>query len=255
MKVNLILIGLLTTVLIFGQDPNTIDFINAAKYIDFSDLWTLDKFQIEDDTITVERQEPLGFIGENYQRFHIHFSSLIKNPNDSLEYYVYGKTKVKSNICSFQGKMNVYVSGIYRKPELSSVKQGFIKGYFEFFEDSDQSGTGIIRGKYQTNFYIDSLGKLKYDALMWLADGFNNNQFEGTWIGYKTGNIKKCNWGDYRIPDSNGLDIGVAEFSPSPDYHSHDWLSYILQHKMPNSAIVNEPIKGELVDKWWMDNE
>lgn len=255
MKQILILFGLLTTINGFGQDSNTTDFINAAKQIDFSDLWTLDRFQIEDDTISVERQEPLGFIGEDYQRFYIHFSSVIKNPKDSLEYFVYGKTKVKSNICSFQGLMSVYDSEIYQEPELPSVKQGFIKGYFEFFEDSDQPGTGIIRGKYQTNFYIDSLGKLNYDALMWVADGFNNNQFEGAWISYKTGNLKKCNWGDYRIPDSQNLDIGVAKFSPSPEYHGNDWLSYILQYQMPNSAIVNQPTKEELVDKWWIENE
>jgi hypothetical protein len=36
----------------------------------------------------------LGFIGENYQRFHIHFISIIQNPLNPYEYFAYGKTKV-----------------------------------------------------------------------------------------------------------------------------------------------------------------
>src|SRR5690348_17215575 len=55
---------------------------------------------------------------------------------------------------------------------------------------------------------------------------FQNNQFEGTWTSYKTGNSKKCNCVDYRLPDSRGLDIGAGEFSPWDKYEEYGWQNY-----------------------------
>lgn len=96
-------------------------------------MWTLDKFQIENDTTTVDRLEPLGFIGENFQRFQIHFISAIKNPDNKLQYFIYGKTKVKENICSFQGTITVTESRTYDIGDIPTLKQGFVKGQYEFF--------------------------------------------------------------------------------------------------------------------------
>jgi hypothetical protein len=62
-----------------------------------------------------------------------------------------------------------------------------------------------------------------------VADGFSNNTFVGTWTSYKTGKSKKCNFGDYRIPEcegSNGCDIGAGEFSINPKYRENGWQSY-----------------------------
>ena len=97
MRRILIIIGLITSELVFGQQPKTTDFLTEITKYDISHLWTLNKFQAENDTIIVERQEPLGYIGENYQRFYIHFVSAIQNPTEKLKYFIYGKTKVKEN--------------------------------------------------------------------------------------------------------------------------------------------------------------
>lgn len=65
----------------FSQDLNDKkDCMELINLIDISHLWTTDRIQIEEDTSTIERMEPIGFIGDNYQRFYIHFISVIKNP-------------------------------------------------------------------------------------------------------------------------------------------------------------------------------
>jgi len=229
MKRILIIIGLLAQGLAYGQESKTIDFLSEIKKYDISDLWTLRKFRTlyEGDTSWIERREPLGYIGENYQRFYIHFISVIQNPNNKLEYFVYGKTRVKSNICSFQGLIKVKESKTYTDV-FPAIKQGYVKGDYEFYEDSDQKGTGILKGKFRTDFFIDKSSEIKYNALSFIADGFKNNQFEGTWTSYKSKDSKKCNCGDCRIPDSRDLDAGAAEFGTAAKYDDFGWKYYNL---------------------------
>jgi hypothetical protein len=234
---------------IYGQDITTSNFQAEITKHNISDLWTLKKFrtEFENDTSWIERMEPLGYIGENYQRFYIHFTSVIQNPNNKAEYFVYGKTRVKTNICSFQGLIKIKDAKIYNDYEFPSVKQGFATGDYEFYEDSDQKGTGILKGKFKTDFYVDKSGLIMYNSLMFVADGFKNNQFEGTWISYKSGDSKKCNWGDYRIPDSRDLDTGAAEFSPHDKYKDFGWESY-----QPAWIVEAKKIENK---KWWIDNK
>jgi hypothetical protein len=256
MKQRLLILGLLITSFISGQESNSTDFLSEIQKFDISDLWTLEKFQaeFEGDTSSTERQEPLGFIGENYQRFYIHFISVIQNPKNRLEYFVYGKTRVKTNICTFQGLITIQECKTYIESDLPPLKQGFVSGDYEFFEDSDQKGTGVLKGVFKTGFYIDTKGDIHYDALNFVADGFKNNQFEGTWTSYKTKDSKECNWGDYRIPESGNFDIGAGEFSPSQDYASNGWITYILDHKMNKLDVEEDPQVSEIEhDKWWID--
>ena len=100
MKRILIIVGLIISVLVSGQEPKTTDFMTEIIKYDISDLWTLTKLKVENDTTIFEKQEPLGFIGNNYQRFYIHFISAIQNPTDKLNYLIYGKTRVKENAVS-----------------------------------------------------------------------------------------------------------------------------------------------------------
>lgn len=257
MKQIILIVGLIVSGLAFGQESKTTDFLSEIQKFDISDLWTLDKFQteFEGEASLIDRQEPLGFIGDNYQRFYIHFISVIQNPNNNrLEYLVFGKTRVKTNICTFQGLITIKESKTYIESDLPPLKQGFVTGEYEFFEDSDQKGTGVFKGVFQTNFYIDTKGDIHYDALNFVADGFNNNQFKGTWISYKSKDLKKCNWGDYRIPESGNFDIGAGEFSPSQDYASNGWITYILDHKMNKLDVEEDPQVSETEnEKWWID--
>jgi hypothetical protein len=160
---------------------------------------------------------------------------------------------VKENVCTFQGTITIRESRTYDEGDIPTLKQGFAKGQYEFFEDPDQKGTGILKGDFQTDFYINEKGEIKYDALMFVADGFQNNQFEGTWTSYKTDNSKKCNWGDYRIPDSRGLDIGAGEFSPWDKYEEYGWQNYIQAWgQYPDKPEVIEARKKEK-ENWWLE--
>jgi hypothetical protein len=253
MKVVLVFYLLLASLRGYSQEDKTSDFIEEVKKYDLSSLWTLNKFQIENDTITVKRAEPLGYIGDNFQRFHIHFVSAIKKSGNNLEYHISGKTKVKSNICEFQGTMTITEARTYDDGDVPNLDQGFIKGKYLFFEDSSQTGSGTLKGNFQTNFYINEKNEIKYDALLFVADGFRNNQFEGDWTSYETGLHKKCNWGDYRIPNSRELDIGAGEFSPWEKYQENGWGNYILAWgSYPDKPEVMEARRKEM-EKWWAE--
>lgn len=239
--------------LAFSQEIQTSDFSEEIGKYDISQLWLVDQFEIENDIASIERPAPLGYIGDNFQRLHIHFISAIQNPENKLEYFIYGKSKVKENICSFQGTITIEESRTYDEGDVPSLKQGFVKGRYTFYENPQQKGTGVLKGKFKTDFYINEKNEIKYDAIAFVADGFKNNQFEGTWTSYKTKESKKCNWGDYRIPDSDGLDIGAAEFSPMDKYSSFGWENYI-------TAWNNYPDKPDVIKarelekaKWWLD--
>lgn len=255
MRNYILLIGLLISVQIFGQENNETDFLSEIKKQDVSDLFTLDKFNIENDTVVVERQQPLGYIGNNFQRFHIRFISVIKNPSNPTEYLVYGKSKVKNNICSFQGKLTIDKSKLYAASEYPGLKEGYINGTYEFYEDPDQRGTGIFKGRFMTYFYLNEKNELKYDALMWGADGYENNQFEGTWTSYKSSDSKKCNWGDYRIPDSGDLDIGAGEFGPDEKYKDFGWDTYRLAWGYSSDKPGVSEARQKENEKWWIDKK
>ena len=254
MKQIFLIIGLLISVTTFGQDTKSNEFIVDAKQIDFSDLWTLDSILIENEKI-IERRQPLGFVGDNFQRINIRFISVIQNPDNKLEYLVYGKTRVKDNICDFQGTIRITESRTYSESDLPPLKQGYISGDYRFYEDKVQKHTGFFIGHFKTQFYFDSNGGLQYDALSWVADGFENNQFEGTWTNYKTGDAKKCNWGDYRIPDSRDLDTGVAEFGTDKNYDEFGWKNYNLAWVYSSDRPGVKEAREKETEQWWIENK
>ncbi|MDP4271006.1 MAG: hypothetical protein Q8909_12890 [Bacteroidota bacterium] len=249
----LIIIGIFVSLQLSGQESKTKNFLSEISNYDFSQLWTSNKILVENET-KAERDEPLGYIGDNYQRFYIHFISANQNPGNKQEYLIYGKTLVKDNICSFQGKLFIKEARTYLIGDLPPLKQGYVKGWYEFYEDQKQKGSGKLSGSFTTYFYIDSKGKIQYDALNMNADGYNNNQFEGIWTSYKTNETKKCNWGDYRIPDSKQLDCGAAEFSVSDRYVANGWLSYMLATSAsPDRADPKGYARKEEHRKWWLE--
>jgi len=242
MKYYLIIPLFFITNLLLSQENNTLNFIDTIRYYDISPLLTLEEFEVENGERTIQRPEPLGYIGNDFQRFYIRLISVIKNPDKDLEYFVYGKTKVKSNVCTFQGLINLNECKTYINGDVPGVKQGFVKGVYQFYENPNEKNSGFFKGQITTHFYIDKNDTLKYDALMFVADGYKNNQFEGIWSSYDNYIVKNCNWGDFRIPDSRNFDIGAGEFSVNKKYIKNGWESYYLSLRLPNN-------------KWWVDKE
>lgn len=236
----------------FGQDLNDKkDCMELIKLIDISHLWTTDKIQIEEDTSTIERMEPIGFIGDNYQRLYIHYISVIKNPVKANEYMIYGKTKVKNNICEFQGEIEIKEAYTYVYQDISELIQGKINGSYEFYENPNEKGSGVFIGEFTTDFFIDPNDEIKYNGLTIIADGFKNNQFEGTWTSYESEKIKICNWGDYRIPNSGNLDIGAGEFSSDKKYNNMGWENYRLAYKGYDVDELNQKALIKENEEWW----
>jgi len=219
------------------------DFYKEIQKYNASDIWTVRKVQVEDNTTLTTLSDPIGFIGSDFQRFYIHFSSAIQNPNNRYEYLVCGQTQVKTNICTFQGRFIINESRLYLTTDIPTLKQGFIIGNYELFENSDKKVTGILKGKFRSDFFISIDGQIKYDANEFLADGYENNQFEGNWTDYKSGMEKICNWGDFRIPGSVGLDEGAGQFMPTSKYINNGWKDYFKENKGQDSLTGNH--------KWW----
>lgn len=237
----------LITSTVFSQD-----LLENVKQMNLASLWVSEKIAIEGGPETIDRPNALGFIGDNYQRFYIHFTHVIKNADAPLTYFVNGKTKVKNNVCDFSGTITIrkaYNTGLNEV----DIESGFIQGDYAFYEDPSQKGTGSLKGTFLMQVEVKSSGELVYDAAFFGADGFSNNEFEGTWTSYSTQKSKTCNWGDFRIPKSEGLDNGAGEFFPTEAYISNGWSNYfILLTAGWDSDEYHKALAIE-EEKWWLE--
>lgn len=201
-----------------------------------------------------------GIIGKEHQRLLIKFLTIEKNVKKHNEYIVYGKYKVKENVCDFGGKItltnileisseNYGVDDEYKESQIRL--QGLLTAKYEFFENKNQNHSGYFTGITKTLFYIDKNEIVKYNDIGIESDGYFNNSFVGKWKMYNSNLKKICNWGDFRVPNSNcDFDIGVGDFSVSEKYWKNGWLDFALKNKMPNGAIVEGKPKKK-INKWW----
>lgn len=189
----------LFTILIFAtkaspQNGKQLDFINDIKGYNLSDVWLADSILSiweEDNSVArFQRSETLGFIGADYQRFYIKFISAIKVPDNPNEYLVYGKTRVKNNLCAFQGTIKIGKAVLTTSDKPGQFKRGNVVCNVVLYEDMKQPGSGTITGHLQTNFIINEHNHILYDGTHFPSDGFANNQFIGTWTSYKNGTKK-----------------------------------------------------------------
>jgi hypothetical protein len=197
-----------------------------------------------------------GFIGDNYQRIHIKFITITKKQSSPDIYLVSGKSMVKNNICDFRGTITVsnirkYKSmsyGVDDEYKHKGIKgQYVILGSYSLSETFTQAHSGTFKGVFQSNLYLDKNNKVHYDDISSNSDGYTNNQFVGQWVAYQGNIIKKCNWGDFRVPNSGDLDIGAGEFSPNEKYLQHGW-----QTRRDIMASQDDKAAKAIEDaKWW----
>ncbi len=250
---RLIILFLFIHSTIFSQTAKTKAFYASIKKYDLRKLWCADSFLVLDgdkidnnDVIhsgpgMFSFPEPLGFIGNDYQRFYIHYLSVTKSKTNTYQYNVTGKTRVKNNICNFKGTITIKEAKLSTESYDSNYKQGYVSCIYNLYEDSSLPYSGKLTGKLETDFMLDKRNKIYYDVIMLVADGYSNNQCTGTWKSYKTKTVKKCNWGDFRIPDSRELDGGAGEFMVNKQYLKNGWQSY-----MERTDTTKE-------EQWWKD--
>lgn len=216
------------------------------KY-DFAKIWT-----VTDNAVVY------GFIGDNYQRIRIKLISVTKSANHPGEYDVYGKSMVKNNICDFKGTF--HITSIRKHSKISDgldreyQKQGIVGEYmilgnYLLSENNDhQLHSGIFNGSFRSDFYLKKNGEIHYDDINHVSDSFTNNQFAGFWTSHNKKLNKRCNWGDYRIPNSGNLDSGAGEFSPVDKYLPFGWQTV-------RDIVVNSPASAKAKQDenriWW----
>lgn len=250
----LTLLVLLSSNSLFGQ-KNSFEFKNqilTSEYIDRTDIKSeFIKYDISSLLTQTRNSIVFGFIGDNYQRIRIKLISVIRNKDNPSQYFVYGKSMVKENICEFQGTITITNVFNFKETDIPGIKQGKVVGEYLFNENPAQKHVGQFKGVFSSNWYLDKDGTLKYDDLSDVADGFTNNEFVGTWTSYSGTTIKICNWGDSRIPMSGDLDDGTGEFHPSKKYQENGWITYIQAYNGGYDKVIEENARKAEQKEWW----
>jgi hypothetical protein len=197
-----------------------------------------------------------GFIGNNYQRIRIKLISVTKDLLLLDTYHVYGKSMVKNNINEFNGtiklsnirKLSRLLHGCENESEYSGYNGEFILlGDYNFQENNKQNHAGIFKGSLRSDFFINKKNRIQYNDIEICSDNYSNNQFVGQWVAYNGNIIKRCNWGDFRIPNSGHFDIGAGDFSPDDKYLKYGWQGVRDLDNGQNSK------KAKIIEnvKWW----
>lgn len=198
-----------------------------------------------------EKQNIFGFIGKDYQRLRVKFLTAQRNPKVPGQYIISGKTKVSENVCKFQGILIVEKSYFLDSDELGFERSGILVGRYEFFEDPDNSHSGIFEGKFVTWWYKDRSGKIIYDITDSHSASYRNNQFAGNWNHYESDLQQIANWGDSRIPESGKLDVGTSEFGINIKYQKHGWDSFVKAFAGGFSKSATAKAREEESKEWW----
>lgn len=200
----------------------------TSKYIgrDFSQL-------------LIPKSEFAGFIGRDYQRLKITFTSVNHDAKTPFLYRVIGYSEVRGVRHGFKGTITVTklaaVTPMHYGVDDALIDagiraEGTLTGKYEFRENAKQKNAGVFAGTMRMDWYIDRNGTLLYDDIDIYSDGYRNNQYEGTWLSYRPGAEKKvANWGEYRIPNAGDLDVGAAAFAPNPKYKDRGWADFQFQ--------------------------
>lgn len=235
----------------FSQTAKT-SLVDKIPEYDFAKLWKSDSINVALEGGKIPFPEPVGFIGENYQRFYIHYLKITKNSENPNEYIVTGKSKVKNFICSFTGTINVVDMYLFNEIEFPGYRQGEVVCNINFRENPQDPGSGYFTGKLTTSFYLDSQNNIFYDTFYLEADKFKNNICEAKWTSYKTGKSKICNWGDFGAPLPNGsdFDIGDGEIIINKKYLNNGWISFSELNSLDERKSQNAK---KLEDENWWD--
>lgn len=259
MKNIILILIILNSFIGFSQNICHNDILNGEKINeeneienlinnDFSILWT-----------KTENEFIYGIIGNDYLRIRLNFLSVIKNENNPKEYFVYGKSNVKENICEFQGKITILKIqrtertqfGVDNEFKNRGIKtQGLLIAKYEFFENKNQKHTGIFSGELKSKWFLDKNNLIQYDNVNLNSDAYFNNSFVGIWKMHGSETEKICNWADYRVPNINcNFDVGAGEFNVNQIYVKNGWLDIALKNRMPNGAIIEN--KSKQTKNWW----
>ena len=184
--------------------------------------------------LNAEKSNFLGFIGVNYKRLRITFTSIKKNEENKDVYEVEGfSTVMNKNKRTFKGTFTLQSHYRLTAPSFDGdepLKKGETEGFSTFSytlkEDENLTATGVFKGEMLVLWYKAINKKPVYTELFIQSDGSRNYQFFGTWTSYKTKKTSVASWGEYRIPCSGDFDLGDGDFGPNPKYWQYGWEEF-----------------------------
>lgn len=200
----------------FAKGELTFDSLFFASYSTFND---------------VPYQCPArGIIDKDYRRLDMYFYPELERV-DSMTFALRGRSRVKENVCDFKGTVMIKKIEKWRYDEFD-VDIYSILAQYRFEEDVDQSGSGIFEGVFVAGACNEN-GVLRINTMFEDADGYSNRNFVGTWRSHSNPAIlKKCIWGDDRLPFVFDFDCGDGEFRVDEKYWSPEWESYHSQDEI-----------------------
>jgi hypothetical protein len=183
-------------------------------------------------TLFVPRTPFLGYIGSDFRRLNIYFTSISRSPEDESLYLVTGISLVRKNKCEFHGSIKIEqmreyenlhygVDDTYKDAGIKA--QGALIGRYKFEEVRGQAHSGVFDGIMTLYWVVDRNGIIHPDHIEDFSDNYRNNQYVGTWTEYDKRNGIVANWGEARIPFSSKLDIGAGEFGADEKYRDRGW--------------------------------
>tara|TARA_Y100000782_G_scaffold111521_1_gene139777 strand:- start:6497 stop:7360 length:864 start_codon:yes stop_codon:yes gene_type:complete len=186
-----------------------------------------------------------GILGLDYKRIRIHISET-KQTNGELEFIILGKSNVSSNICDFEGTIKVL--NVYEITENYDFPgQATLFAAYEIFEDSTQNHVGVFKGTLECSIVIDHTTKeIMLDESFAMADGYYNRSYVGIWKSYNSTVVKKCIWGDYRLPFTFDFDRGDGEMMVNQKYIENGWTTFANGSEYDFSKD-----KLRLKNQWW----
>lgn len=196
-----------------------------------------------------------GILGDDFKRIEVYFYPGATKISP-LTYAVRGRTKVKDNVCDFTGRINIRKVFRYDTDLPDIVKDEYvIVADYILEEDSTQNGSGVFKGVVGAYGYIPVDGDpnvIIVNDLNDVADGYENRTYVGQWSSYRTPSVvKRCVWGDYRLPYSFDFDCGDGELVPNPKYASPEWERYIYGEDVIYTEPVNHEYKRIYKSPWW----
>ena len=182
--------------------------------------------------LNAEKSNFLGFIGTNYKRLRITFTSIKKSEKNKDVYEVEGFSIVMNkNKRTFKGTFSLlsHYKFAEQTVDVPLPKKGEIVGYstfsYELAEDDNLTATGVFKGKMIV-MWLKKVNAAPVYFLPFNRDSERNYQFFGTWTSYKTKKTSVASWGEDRIPCSRDFDEGVGDFIPKPQYWQYGWEEF-----------------------------
>jgi hypothetical protein len=202
------------------------------------------EFALEDFLKTNGDHGTDGVFDTMYQRIQFHFESIQRDKMDGCVYHISGYDRLKGLVTPFNGQVKIEkikknVGNIYEPEKPSDDKLVEFTGAFQFREDNKAKGSGVFAGTVYFMLTLNKENKLVDDLGEYMGDGFYNFIYDGSWTSYKSGKVKKCVWGEGRLPNTGDFDIGDGDIVVNEKYLKNGW-----EHD-ENWRLIDNPMK------WW----